>query len=116
MVNIESFSCNTFIVIHIHILQGLMDKSMLNFLQCEKKGFSPLKPMVNINNGAIFIALYSDGKNQLNFAHVLIKMHPTIDKNMGNKPMLVQNFDEQPLVPLNDLISCRFHDNLRVFS
>ena len=102
--NIESFSCNTFIVIHIHILQGLMDKSMLNFLQCEKKGFFPI------------IALYTDGKNQLIFAHVLIKMHPTSDKNMGNKPMLVQNFDEQPLVPLNDLISCRFHNILRVLS
>ena len=29
MVNIESFTCNTFIVIHIQILQGLIDKSML---------------------------------------------------------------------------------------
>ena len=56
--------------------------------------------MVNINNVAIFIALFTDGKNQLNFAHVLIKMHPTTDQNMGNKPRLVQNFDEQPLVHL----------------
>ena len=39
MVNIESFTCNTFIVIHIQILQGLIDKSMLDFLQCEKKTF-----------------------------------------------------------------------------
>ena len=37
-------------------------------------------------------------KNQLDFVHVLIKMHPTADQNMGNKPMLVQNFDEQHLV------------------
>ena len=29
MVNIESFTCNTFIVIHIQILQVLIDKSML---------------------------------------------------------------------------------------
>ena len=36
MVNIESFTCNTFIVIHIQILHGLIDKSMLDFLQCEK--------------------------------------------------------------------------------
>ena len=43
--------------------------------------------MVNINNVAIFITF-------INFAHVLIKMHPTTDQNMGNKTMLVQNFDE----------------------
>ena len=55
--------------------------------------------MVNINNVAI-CTFFSDGKTQLNFAHVLIKMHPTFDQNMGNKPMLVQNFDEHPLVPL----------------
>ena len=53
--------------------------------------------MVNINNVAIF---FTDGKSQLNFAHVLIKMHPTANQNMGNKPMLVQNVDEQPPVPL----------------
>ena len=100
LVNIESFTCNTFIVIHIQILQGLIDKSMLDFLQCEKNLFPPLKPMVNINNVAIFITFFTDGKNQLNFAHLLIKMHPTTDQNMGNTPMLVQNFDEQPLVPL----------------
>ena len=52
--------------------------------------------MVNINNVAIFVTFFTDGKNQLNFAHVLIKMHPT---TMGNKPMLIQNFDEQPLFP-----------------
>ena len=57
--------------------------------------------MVNINNVAIFITFFTDGKTQLNCAHVLIKMHPTFDQNMGNKPMLVQNFNEQPLVPLN---------------
>ena len=100
MVNIKYFTCNTFIVIHIQILQGLIDKSMLDFLQCEKNRFSPLKPMLNINNVAKFITFFTDGKNQLNFSHVLIKMLPTTDQNMGNKPMLVQNFDEQPLVPL----------------
>ena len=43
--------------------------------------------MVNINNVTIFIT-YS--KDQLNFVHVLIKMHSTTDQDMGNKPMLVQ--------------------------
>ena len=57
--------------------------------------------MPNINNVAILTSSFTDGKSQLNFAHVLIKMHSTTDQNMGNKPMLVQNFDEQPLVPLN---------------
>ena len=56
--------------------------------------------MVRIINVAIFITFFTDDENQLNFAHVLIKMHPTTDQDMGNKPMLVQNFDEQPLVPL----------------
>ena len=56
--------------------------------------------MLIINNVAKFATFFSDGKNQLNVAHVLIKMHPTTDQNMGNKPILVQNFDEQPLVPL----------------
>ena len=56
--------------------------------------------MVNINNVAIFITFFTDGKLQFNCAHVLLKMHPTSDQNMGNKTMLVQNFDEQPLVPL----------------
>ena len=92
--NIESFTCNAFIVVHIQILQGLIDKSMLDFFHCEKNLVSPLKPMVNINNVAIFITFFTNGKNQLNFAHVLIKMHPTTDQNMGNKTMLVQNFDE----------------------
>ena len=66
---------------------------MLDFLQCEKNGFSPLKPMLNINNVAKFITFFTDGKTQLNFA---------TDQNMGNKPILVQNFDEQPPVPLKD--------------
>ena len=56
--------------------------------------------MLNINNVAKFITLFTDGKNRLNFAHVLIKMHPITDQNMGNKSTLVQNFDEHPLVPL----------------
>ena len=55
--------------------------------------------MENIHNLAIFITFFTDGENQSSFAHVLIKMHPTTDQNMGNKPMLFQNFDEQPLVP-----------------
>ena len=50
MVNVESFTCNILIVIDIQIVQGLIDKSMLDFLQCEKNWFSPLKPMVNIDN------------------------------------------------------------------
>ena len=57
--------------------------------------------MININNVAIFITFFADGKSQLNIAHVLIKMHPNTDQNMGNIPMLVQNFNEQPLVPLS---------------
>ena len=56
--------------------------------------------MLNINNVAKLMTFFTDGKNQLNFAHVLIKMHPTYDQYMGNKPMLVQNFDKHPLVPL----------------
>ena len=56
--------------------------------------------MVNINNVAIFTTFSNKGKNLFNFAHVLIMMHPTTDQNMGKKPRLVQNFDEQPLVLL----------------
>ena len=100
MVNIESFTCNTFRVIYIQILPGLIDKSMLDFLQYEKNIFSPLKPIVNVNNVVIFITFFTDGKNQLNIAHVLIKMHPTTDHNMGNKPMLVKNFNAL-IVPLS---------------
>ena len=70
IVNIESFTCNTFRGIHIQIIQGLTDKSLLDFLQREKNWFSSLKPMVNITNAAIFITFFTDGKNQLNFAHV----------------------------------------------
>ena len=36
MVNIESFTCNTFIVIDIQILKGFIGKSILDFLLCEK--------------------------------------------------------------------------------
>ena len=43
MMNIESFTCNTFIVIHIQILQGLIDKSMLDFLKCENKLIFPIE-------------------------------------------------------------------------
>ena len=57
---------------------------MLDFLQCEKK---------------TLIFPIDSGKNQLNFVYVHIKMHPTTDHDMGNKPMLVQNFHEQHLVP-----------------
>ena len=98
MVNIESFTCNTFTVIDIQILQGLIDTSMLDFLQCEKTDFSPLKPMVNIKNVAILITLFTCCKNQLNVVHVLIKMHPTTDQDIGNKQVLVQNFHDQHLV------------------
>ena len=55
--------------------------------------------MININNVAIFITFFPDGKNHLNFAHVFLKMHPTTGQNMGHIPMLVQNFNEQTLVP-----------------
>ena len=41
--------------------------------------------MLNINNVAKFITFFPDGKKQLNFAHVLIKMHPTTDQNMEKK-------------------------------
>ena len=56
--------------------------------------------MVNINYVAIFIIFFNYGKKQLDFVHVLIKMHPTTDQDMGNKPMLVQNVHEHHLVPL----------------
>ena len=57
--------------------------------------------MININNVAIFIRFFTDSKSLLNFAHLLLKMHPTTDQNMGNIPMLIKNFDEQTLVLLN---------------
>ena len=57
--------------------------------------------MVNINYVAIFITFFTYGKNQLHFVQLLIKMYPTTDQNMGNKPMMVQNFHEQHLVPYN---------------
>ena len=95
MVNIESYICKTVIVMDILILQDLVDKSMLDFLQSEKYGFSPLKLMVNINNVAIFINFLTYGKNQLNFVHLLIKMHPTTDQDMGNKRILFQNSHER---------------------
>ena len=98
MVNIESFTCITFMGIDIQILQCSIDKSMLVFLQCGKK--TRLKPMVNIDNNAIFITFFTYGKNQLHFDNVLLKMHPTTDQDMGNKPMLVQKLYEQHLVPL----------------
>ena len=56
--------------------------------------------MININNIAKFITFFTYGKNQLNVVHVLIKMHPTTDQDMGNKSILVQNVHEQALVPL----------------
>ena len=85
----------SYIVIDIQISQSLIDTSMLDFLQYEKKtDFPPLKPMVNINNVAIFITSFTYDKNQLHFDYVLKKMHPTTDQDMGNKPMLVQNVHE----------------------
>ena len=48
----------------------------------------------------IFITFFTYSKNLLNFVHVLIKMHPITDQDMGNKQMSVQNFYEQHLVPL----------------
>ena len=64
MVNVESFTCNILIVIDIQILQVLIDKSMLDFLQCDKNRFSPLKPMEKINNVATFIFNFTYGKHQ----------------------------------------------------
>ena len=63
LMNNASFTCNTFIVIHIQILKALIDKSMLDFLQIEKNAISPLKPMVNIKNVAMFIVLFTYGKD-----------------------------------------------------
>ena len=39
MVDIESFTINTLMVIDIQILQGLIDKSMLDLLQCANTDF-----------------------------------------------------------------------------
>ena len=58
MVDTESFTINTLMVIDIQILQGLTDKSMLDLLQCAKHRFSPLKLMINIHNDAIFIKIF----------------------------------------------------------
>ena len=60
--------------------------------------------MVNITNVAIFITFFTCGKNQLNCVNVLIRMHPTTDQHMGNKPMLVQNFHKNLLLKL--LVLC----------
>ena len=43
-VNIESFTCNNFIVMHNQNLQGLIDTSMLDFLQ--KKLIFPIETYV----------------------------------------------------------------------
>ena len=61
--------------------------------------------MVNINNIAKFITVFDYDKTLLNAIHVPIKMHPSTDQDMGNKSVLVQNFHEQALVPLNVLHS-----------
>ena len=63
--------------------------------------------MVNINNVEIFITFFIYGKNQLNVVHMLIKIHSTTDQNMGSQPMLVRNFQEQHLVPLNVYIKTK---------
>ena len=63
MVNIESFTRNNFIVIDIQILQVLIDKSMLDFLRCEKRLIFPIETFDNV---AIFITFFIYSKNQLN--------------------------------------------------
>ena len=72
------FSFNIVIVIDIRILPSVTHISMLNFLQCEKNAFSPLKPIVNNFITAIILTFFTNG----NFVQVLIRMPTMNDKDL----------------------------------
>ena len=77
------FSFNIFIVIDIRILTSFTQILKLNFLECEKKTFSPLKPIVNTFITAIILTFFTNGKKILNFVQVLIRMPTMNDKDLG---------------------------------
>ena len=102
------FSFDIFIVIDIRILLSFTQISTLNFLQCEKNAFSPLKPIVNTFIAAIILTFFKNAKKIPNFVQVLIRM-PTINvEEMGKRSTLVQNFPERARVSLN-CPKCFFH-------
>ena len=55
---------------------------MLNFLQCEKNPFSPLKQIVNTFITAISLTFFTNGKIIPNFVQVLIRMPTMNDKDL----------------------------------
>ena len=77
------FSFNIFIVIDIRILTSFTQILKLNFLECEKKTFSPLKPIVNTFITAIILTFFTNGKKILNFVQVLLRMPTMYDKDLG---------------------------------
>ena len=77
------FNFNIFIVIDIRILPSFTQMFTLNILQCEKKPFSPLKPIVNTFISAIILTFFTNGKNIPNFVQVLIRMSTMYDKDLG---------------------------------
>ena len=77
------FSFNIFIVIDIRILPSFTQILKLNFLQCEKNPFSPLKPIVNTFITAIILTFFTNGKIIPNFVQVLIRMPTMNDKDLG---------------------------------
>ena len=72
-----------FIVIDIRILPSFTQILMLNFLQCEKNPFSPLKPIVSTFITAIILTFFTNGKIIPNFVQVLIRMPTMNDKDLG---------------------------------
>ena len=94
------FSFINFMVIDIRILPSFTQTLTLNFLQCEKKTFSPLKPIVNTFITAIILTFFTNGKKNPHFAQVLIRMPTMNDKDLGKISILVQKFPEQARVPL----------------
>ena len=94
------FSFNIFKVKDIRILTSFTPISTFNSLQCEKNAFSPLKPIVNTFITTIILIFFTPGEKNPNFVQVLIRMPTINDNDMGKISTLVQNFPEQPRVPL----------------
>ena len=70
--------------------------STLNFLQCERNLFSPLKPIVNTFITPIILFFFTNGKQIPDFVQVLIRMPTMNDQDLGKILMLVQNFPNRP--------------------
>ena len=62
----------------IMILPSFTPILTLNFLQCEKNEFPPLKPTVNTFITTLILTFVTNGKKCLNFVQVLIRK-PTMD-------------------------------------